>query len=749
LDETLGVVYTLLTLGETTPRGPHDYIRTVSEDEELEPLREYLVLAKAIGEINGEVIIDPDSIWLLPRSSSEGKNPWSTGIPRREVYLDETRIVDLTVPPQLHVIHGFGDAPGELGNLRPFGFVVMRDPMAGRYRPLPMPSPSDRGDRTVTPPRNPPAGKIFFGTELYIWRLVDWGPENLVLRFEPAAELALATYNTILKSNAPSILAVHEPGNNILAILAGFESFDVVKVRNLYAKLEGAAHAVTQTLSNRDLLYASAVGFDLFTRSIGLDAEELIRDFLKLAEADETGTFPELYAELTSQGLGRFVEWLIDVKGFAEAEAKETVRVLSHYILVFAQSLGFRTNSEVPLEPKGYVHVLFTALKAFIIHLKEWAPVIASALETVDIIGGWVRDPESMPDIVDVVDTTDRLLEVLRRALLTNISHEEATYITNLVEWRLGSQGPRVNAVEQLNRLIILLGLARFFPPTPEGTRQYVEFLETYAEIVTPGGWTLGGVITAERIAGVKKISSWVYWIWELNELPASFPALVYWRFEPEPNKHWTKAGTWVIAAVRHFNTWDLAEDYRQRVLVPGAILPISGGELDVITYWAKAVFSQFSKFNPPEAREAHDRLDIAVFMFKDDGFDELVEGIIADPDSFMDEVGTKYFDNGALYLVWEEPWSTVTCDKVLRYLYVGNPENRPARHKEWEYLKTLVGSDGCLFSYNPDEDQPKNSSETDPHALAMVLAGAIEEVAGEDIWDGSPDDPPMPMSRG
>jgi hypothetical protein len=114
-----------------------------------------------------------------------------------------------------------------------------------------------------------------------------------------------------------------------------------------------------------------------------------------------------------------------------------------------------------------------------------------------------------------------------------------------------------------------------------------------------------------------------------------------------------------------------------------------------------------------------------------------------------MDEVGTEYFDNGALYLVWEEPWSTVTCDKVLRYLYVGNPENRPARHKEWEYLKTLVGSDGCLFSYNPDEDQPKNSSETDPHALAMVLAGAIEEVAGEDIWDGSPDDPPMPMSRG
>jgi len=231
-----------------------------------------------------------------------------------------------------------------------------------------------------------------------------------------------------------------------------------------------------------------------------------------------------------------------------------------------------------------------------------------------------------------------------------------------------------------------------------------VEFLETFTEI-RHGGWALGGIVTAERIGAVKKVSLWAYQIWKLNDLPASFPALVYWRFEPEPYKHWTEASTWVFAAIRHFNFLDLAKDYNEIVLeVPRfiprrAILLISSGELDAITYWAKAVFSQFSKFNPREAREAHDRLNIAVFVFKDNAFDELVEEIIADPDSFMEQVGTEYFDNGTLYLVWEEPWSTVTCEKVLRYLSVGNPENRPARHKEWEYLKTLVGGDGCLFS--------------------------------------------------
>ncbi|MGY4707036.1 hypothetical protein ACVNPS_04690 [Candidatus Bipolaricaulota sp. J31] len=746
LDEALGVVYILLVFGEIPSGDPGGYLKIYQEDESLEPLREYLVLAKAIGEINGDILIDPDTIWLLPREDGENEgDPWAEGIPRQELIRDSVEPVNLRIPQQLHVVRGFGAAPEEFGDLRSFGFVVPRDSDPFWLAPEPTPQPRSREARLpFSQPECPP-----FGVELYVWSLVDRGPENLVLRFVPSAELALATYNTFVESNAPSILAAHEPGKNILAILAGFEGIDVAKVKNLYAELEGAAHAVTQPLSNQGLLYSSAAGFDLFARSIGVDAEELIRSFLKLAEADEVGTFPELYAELTPQGLGKFVEWLIDVNGFTEAEARATVRTMSHYTYLFAQELGFRTSSKTPLEPKGYVHVLFIALKSFLIHLKEWAPVIASALETMDIIGEWVRDPESMPDIVDVVETTNRLLEALRRNLLTNISHEEAVHITNLIEARLGSIGPRVNAVEQLNRLIIILGLARFFPPTPEGTRQYVEFLKTYARIVNPGGWTLGGIITAERISGVKKISSWIHWIWELNELPDSFPALVYWRFEPEPNEHWTKAGTWVIAAVRHFDALELTEDYGQKVLVPGAIIPISGGELDIITYWAKAVFSQFSKFNPPEAREAHDRLHIAVFVFKDDAFDELLEEIVADPSSFMDEVGASYFDDGALYLVWEEPWSGITCDKVLRYFYVGNPENRLAQHQEWEYLKALIGDNGCLSSYDPDEDQHRVSSEADPHAMAMVLAGAIEEASGEDIWDGDPDDPPMPMSQG
>ena len=59
LDETLGVVYIILTLRETTPRGPYDHIRTVSEDEDLKPLREYLVwacLAKEVGQTRWRMV---------------------------------------------------------------------------------------------------------------------------------------------------------------------------------------------------------------------------------------------------------------------------------------------------------------------------------------------------------------------------------------------------------------------------------------------------------------------------------------------------------------------------------------------------------------------------------------------------------------------------------------------------------------------------------------------------------------------
>ena len=295
LDETLGVVYIILTLRETTPRGPYDHIRTVSEDEDLKPLREYLVLAKAIGEINGEVIIDPDSIWLLPRGSGEEEDPWSAGIPRREVHLDETKIVDLTVPPQLHVIHGFGDAPGELGDLRPFGFVVMRDPMAGRYRPLPMPSSGDQGDRTVTPPRKLPAGKIYFGTELYIWGLADWGPENLVLRFEPAAELTLAAYNETPDSNT-AVLALKRTDGPVI-LLAGFGETSLEEAGHLYRQAKGSLKDVYKEPTNRELLEGMSQGFDIVMDTWGLDPDAVVRWLLQLGHAQEEGRFEEAYRD--------------------------------------------------------------------------------------------------------------------------------------------------------------------------------------------------------------------------------------------------------------------------------------------------------------------------------------------------------------------------------------------------------------------------------------------------------------------
>ena len=134
--------------------------------------------------------------------------------------------------------------------------------MAGRYRPLPMPSSGDQGDRTVTPPRKLPAGKIYFGTELYIWGLADWGPpENLVPEFKPAAELTLAAYNEIADSNT-AVLALKRTDRPVV-LLAGFGETSLEEAGHLYRQAKGSLKNVYKEPTNRELLEGMSRRFDI------------------------------------------------------------------------------------------------------------------------------------------------------------------------------------------------------------------------------------------------------------------------------------------------------------------------------------------------------------------------------------------------------------------------------------------------------------------------------------------------------
>ena len=738
LDESLGVVYVILTLRETTPRGPYDY-RTVSEDEDLKPLREYLVLAKAIGEINGEVIIDPDSIWLLPRGSGEEEDPWSAGIPRREVHLDETKIVNLTVPPQLHVIHGFGEAPGELGGLRPFGFVVMRDPMAGRYRSLPMPSPSDQGDRTVTPPRKPPAGKIYFGTELYIWGLADWGPENLVLRFEPAAELTLVAYNEIADSNT-AVLALKQTDEPVV-LLAGFGETSLEEAEHLYRQAKGSLKNVYKRPTNRELLEGMSQGFDIVMDTWGLDPDAVVRWLLQLGHAQEEGRFEEAYRELLPQ-LSGLLEYLKLVHGQEGEGAREVIRHLSRHVYSLALDLGYRgVGPAADLQPRAAFLSVFEAAKAFLMFLKDWVLPLFGAIEVAETIKHWIADPDALARGYDVDTAIPVLEEALRRVALkyyrnVGLLPEEAeskarafaamaVSITGDWEHIEGFGTTPGRAV--LNRLFILLGLRAYF--TLEG---YMELVEKIDRMHYRGKWTIAGLIPAEH--------------------EGYMPAVVYYKYlhyEPAWQGFPPEFDDYVIAAVRHLQLKDI---------VPFVVEPDAA--LEAVARWAVRVFEALPEVERElEGRRGGDVVDlhVAFFILEHKIFIELAKDLASSPEELVGRIGDLESDGPpkTVYLIWEEEVDWFVCRRVLKYVRVGDPGLD--LEAERELVKQLAGYAGleevCVVEYDPIFDSERNPSygdpEPDPYAMAMMLAGEIEEAAGEDIWDGDPDDPPMPMAEG
>ncbi len=742
LDETLDVIYILLVLGETTYRDPDSYIHTVSEDEELESLREYLVLAKAIGEINGEVTIDPNSVWLLPRGRGEEEDPWSAGIPRREAHLDETRIVDLTIPAQLHLVHGFGEAPESFGDLRPFGFVVMRDLMAGRYRPLLMPSPRDQGARTMPPPRKPPAGKIYFGTELYIWGLADWGPENLVLKFEPQAETTLEVYNAVMGSGMAEYgTVVTRKGNAPLVYLAGFPELSIGGVKEHRSQ----ALEIVHQAGGRYLEVKLDTVIYLLEERMGVKLEHIGELLLQLAQAEREGHFEEVYERLLPQGL----ESVVELFPYEDERIPVYIRALALRYAEATRAQG--------LEPK--VSGTEVVVSVFLTELVE---ALFDAL--VDFVEG-----EPVPRFARVF--------VYRK------------YGTFGGSWMMRIEKTPVTLITHWNSVLrpwINQRLRRYGPP-PE----YEEFHSPHildwestvtllGEFVLAGAQAIVGMVYAfvehyrehygETGAEAEAFKPTFHLLLKLlhytDEILGEEPAR-------DPENSWTIAGVKILSprqavlVMYRYKTGDWVHPrHRDIAVVNFCDEEFVDEEPQKVMEWIETTVE---KFETPEWYTNDNRdsgLDIAAVVFPKELDEEEVENVrelvkglhqefeerplkigYTEPDKFGTAIFVIWWEGGELWFscieVGETELSEENKREIVRALALGDYDKALRRELEVHEFDPTDPADP------PEEDAPSPHNEPDPYTLAMLLAGDIEEAAGEDIWDGDPDDPPMPMSEG
>lgn len=140
---------------------------------------------------------------------------------------------------------------------------------------------------------------------LFAWDLADWGPENLVLRFEPRVETTLAAYNTAMAHAKYGIVGL-KFGEFVLN-MAGFKELTPAELSRYKTETEAIIGA-----QNGILTLNGIVLWEWMSHSIALGFEQLHSFLLSLAEAIDTKNFEHTYNTLLPQGLEKLEEYFLE-----------------------------------------------------------------------------------------------------------------------------------------------------------------------------------------------------------------------------------------------------------------------------------------------------------------------------------------------------------------------------------------------------------------------------------------------------
>jgi hypothetical protein len=289
LDETS---YDIHIIVATAPPASHDSGRVgvMALDPNVEV---YVALAKALAVKDDEVLLDLETLVLLPSTKTE--RDFGPGFPVRDVNPG----VKLVGGPVYTIISG-GEKPREFPNLRDFAFYTCRD--TGEHLT------GDTGQKgfsqfvpaAQTRMRSPPFPKTPLKEEcsltVFCWDLINVPDDNILLQFKTEAELTIEAYNRAEQFGLPITLGAAHSQKEIKLSFLGFSQLSFADVQVHYEK--------ACELIKSDYFVVPALGMvGIFEDLLAMSFSDLGLLLLRLAEGDEQGKFEETYEALRPHGL--------------------------------------------------------------------------------------------------------------------------------------------------------------------------------------------------------------------------------------------------------------------------------------------------------------------------------------------------------------------------------------------------------------------------------------------------------------
>ncbi|MEN3009387.1 MAG: hypothetical protein ABDI20_00115 [Candidatus Bipolaricaulaceae bacterium] len=217
----------------------------------------YLVLAKALSLAASELVIDPESLWLLPHALGSG-------------VLERKGMCRYTV------IAG-GRKPSAWNDLRGFGWLA-------EYYPFEPARPESLSHARAEPLAST-------SLTLFCWELADYPEDNILLRFKTDAELTIHLYNIGTRHEVPLALVAKDQDSAAVSFV-GFPETTYEEIKRLYKE---AIHV--STYAEHIKVPWEGVRY-FFEDRMDLTLDEVAKVLLALAQAEREGRFSQTYLEL-------------------------------------------------------------------------------------------------------------------------------------------------------------------------------------------------------------------------------------------------------------------------------------------------------------------------------------------------------------------------------------------------------------------------------------------------------------------
>jgi len=337
----------------------------------------YVALAKALAVKDDEVLLDLETLVLLPSTKTE--RDFGPGFPVRDV---NPELIFMGGP--VYTIISGGEKSRKFPNLRDFAFYTRRDtgehltgdtgqggfsqfvPAAQtRMRSLPFPKMPLQEERSLT---------------VFCWDLINVPADNILLQFKTDAELTIEAYNLAVQYGLPITLGAAHAQKEIKLAFLGFSQLSFADVQVHYEK--------ACELTESDYFVVPALGMvGIFEDLLGMSFSDLGLLLLRLAEGDEQGKFEETYEALRPHGL-EALERL-----FARFELKPTPERRITFIQALArQWKKYLQETQPKLAPQVFKEIFITWMVTKLLdYLYDTLLAYVSFKERPQYVRAWVE----------------------------------------------------------------------------------------------------------------------------------------------------------------------------------------------------------------------------------------------------------------------------------------------------------------------------------------------------------------------